>query len=208
MDLNYNIVNLFPSSIHNLEITGFDECKDELVKEAYRERERDPIGRIVSNQGGWQSNSFELHECKSEMLQEVIRELLSEFKKNLLKEKVSMKCQGWTNINGSGDFNLKHNHPRSDLSGVFWIKTPKDSGSIVFHSPDLFNRFQELDCYEDDFCYNSNCYMTHNFVPHEGRILIFPSSLEHHVEENKSNEDRISYSFNIVLEHDVSKHEE
>ena len=52
--------------------------------------------------------------------------------KNLLKEKVSMKCQGWTNINGSGDFNLKHNHPRSDLSGVFWIKTPKDSGSIVF----------------------------------------------------------------------------
>jgi len=50
--------------------------------------------------------------------------------------------------------------------------------------------------------------MTHNFVPHEGRILIFPSSLEHHVEENKSNEDRISYSFNIVLEHDVSKHEE
>ena len=50
--------------------------------------------------------------------------------------------------------------------------------------------------------------MTHSFVPHEGRILIFPSSLEHHVEENKSNEDRISYSFNIVLEHDVSKHEE
>ena len=31
MDLNYNIVNLFPNSVHNLEITGFDECKDELL---------------------------------------------------------------------------------------------------------------------------------------------------------------------------------
>ena len=88
------------------------------------------------------------------------------------------------------------------MSGVFWIKAPKNSGSIVFHSPEMFNRFQELDSYEDDFCYNSNCYMTHDFVPHEGRILIFPASLEHHVEENKSNEDRISYSFNLVLKHE------
>ena len=201
MDLNYNIVNLFPSSIHKLQITGFDECKDELVKEAYQERERDPIGRIVSNEGGWQSNSFELHECKSEMLRKVIGELLSEFKKNLLKEKVSYSCQGWMNINKPGDFNVKHNHPRSHLSGVLWIKVPKNSGSIMFHSPEMFNRFQELDSYEDDFCYNSNCYMTHTFTPTEGKVLIFPASLEHNVEENKSNEDRISYSFNIVLNH-------
>ena len=201
MDLNYKIVNLFPSSIHNLEITDFDECKDELVKEVYQEKERDPKGRIVSNQGGWQSNSYELHECKSEMLQKVIKNSLSEFKKNLLQEDVGMTCEGWMNINGPGDFNLKHNHPRSHLSGVFWIKVPKKSGSIVFHSPEIFNRFQELDCYKEDFCYNSNCYMTHSFVPNQGRILIFPASLEHHVNENKSNEDRISYSFNLVLKH-------
>ena len=197
MDLNYKIVNLFPSSIHNLEITDFDECKDELVKEVYQEKERDPKGRIVSNQGGWQSNSYELHECKSEMLQKVIRNSLSEFKKNLLKEKVSMKCQGWTNINGSGDFNLKHNHPRSDLSGVFWIKAPKNSGNIVFESPEIFNRYRELDSYSDEFRYDSNVYMTYYFTPKEGNILIFPSNLQHEVKENKSNEDRISYSFNI-----------
>ena len=179
MDLNYNIVNLFPSSIHNLEITDFDECKDELVKEVYQEKERDPKGRIVSNQGGWQSNSFELHECKSEMLQEVIRELLSEFKKNLLKEKVSMKCQGWTNINGSGDFNLKHNHPRSHLSGVLWIKTPENSGNIVFESPEIFNRYQELDSYSDESRLKSNNYMTYYFTPKEGNILIFSSDLRH-----------------------------
>ena len=41
--------------------------------------------------------------------------------------------------------------------------------------------------------------MTYYFTPIEGRILLFPSSLEHEVEENKSDEDRISYSFNIKL---------
>ena len=44
--------------------------------------------------------------------------------------------------------------------------------------------------------------MTYNFYPKEGRILIFPSDLEHEVKENKSNEDRISYSFNIKLIHE------
>tara|TARA_S200000501_G_C20529897_1_gene615192 strand:+ start:53 stop:664 length:612 start_codon:yes stop_codon:yes gene_type:complete len=202
VDLNYNIVNIFPNSIHNLSITDFHECKDELVKEAYQEKESDPIGRKLSNRGGWQSNQFELHECKSEILQKVIKNLLSEFSKNLLQKNVYMKCQGWTNINGPGDFNAKHNHPRSHLSGVFWIKVPKNSGSIKFHSPEIFNRFQELDCYTEEFCYDSNCYMTHDFTPHDGEILIFPSSLEHEVMENKSNEDRISYSFNLVLKHE------
>ena len=202
MDLNYKIVNLFPSSIHNLEITDFDKCKDELVKEVYQEREVDPIGRKLSNRGGWQSNSYELHKCKSEMLQKVIRNLLSEFNKNLLRKDVCMICEGWMNINRPGDFNVKHNHPRSHLSGVLWIKVPKNSGSIMFHSPEIFNRFQELDCYTDEFCYDSNCYMTHDFTPSEGKILIFPSSLEHEVKKNESNEDRISYSFNLVLKHE------
>ena len=202
MDLNYKIVNLFPNSIHNLEITDFDKCKDELVKEVYQEREVDPIGRKLSNRGGWQSNSYELHKCKSEMLQKVIRNLLSEFNKNLLRKDVCMICEGWMNINRPGDFNVKHNHPRSHLSGVLWIKVPKNSGSIMFHSPEIFNRFQELDCYTDEFCYDSNCYMTHDFTPSEGKILIFPSSLEHEVKKNESNEDRISYSFNLVLKHE------
>ena len=41
-----------------------------------------------------------------------------------------------------------------------------------------------------------HCYW---FSPIEGRMLIFPSHLQHHVKENKSDEDRISVSFNIQL---------
>ncbi|BCV07788.1 MAG: hypothetical protein CM15mL3_0090 [Kanaloavirus sp.] len=78
MDLNYKIVNLFPSSIHSLEITNFDEYKDQLIKETYQERDEDPIGRELSNRGGWQSNQYKIQQCKSETLKKIITSL-SEF---------------------------------------------------------------------------------------------------------------------------------
>ena len=197
MDLNYKVTNLFPSSIHSLGINNFDDYRDQLIKETYQEREKDPIGRRISNYGGWQSDQINITHCKSETLKEIIIGSLSRLEP--ISDNISMSVEGWKNINGPGDFNVKHNHPRCNLSGVLWIKTPKDSGNIVFTSPQFFDRFNELDSYTKEFKYNSNCYMTYYFPPTEGRILIFPSSLEHEVEKNKSSEDRISYSFNIKL---------
>lgn len=197
MDLNYKVVNIFPSSIHSLGINNFDEYKDRLIKETYQERDEDPIGRKISNYGGWQSNQINIQECKSETLKKVIIDSLSEVRS--IFKNVSIIIEGWKNINAPGNFNVKHDHPRSNLSGVLWIKTPKNSGNLVFTSPQLFNKFQELNYYTDEFKYDTKSYMTYYFPPTEGRILLFPSSLEHEVEENKSNEDRISYSFNIKL---------
>ena len=197
MDLNYKVVNIFPSSIHSLGINNFDEYKDRLIKETYQERDEDPIGRKISNYGGWQSNQINIQECKSETLKKVIIDSLSEVRS--IFKNVSIIIEGWKNINAPGNFNVKHDHPKSNLSGVLWIKTPKNSGNLVFTSPQLFNKFQELNYYTDEFKYDTKSYMTYYFPPTEGRILLFPSSLEHEVEENKSDEDRISYSFNIKL---------
>ena len=197
MDLNYSTVSIFPIPIHVIDINDFDDYKDQLVKEIYQERDEDPIGRKISNYGGWQSNQVDIYESKSETLKKVIVDSLPQLKS--LSNSVSMIVAGWKNINGPGNFNFRHNHPRSNLSGVLWIKAPKDSGNIEFESPQLFNRYQELDSYTDEFKLNSNCYMTYFFPPKEGRLLIWPSDLEHEVKENKSDEDRISYSFNISL---------
>ena len=197
MDLNYKVVNIFPSSIHSLGINNFDDYKDQLIQETYQERDEDPTGRKISNRGGWQSNQININHCKSETLKEIIIGSLSEFRS--ISKNVSIIIEGWKNINAPGDFNVKHDHPRSNLSGVLWIKTPKNSGNLVFTSPQLFNKFQELYNYTDEFKYDTKSYMTYYFPPTEGRILLFPSSLEHEVEENKSDEDRISYSFNIKL---------
>ena len=199
MDLNYKLTNIFPSSIHSLGIDNFDDYRDKLIEEIYQERDEDPIGRKISNHGGWQSNQITIQKDRSELLKEIITNSVSKLP---ISEGVYAAVEGWKNINEPGNFNVKHNHPRSNLSGVLWIKAPKDSGNIVFTSPHIFNRYQELDSYTDEFKLNSNCYMTYYFPPKEGRLLIFPSDLEHEVKENKSDEDRISYSFNITLVHE------
>ena len=199
MDLNYKLTNIFPSSIHSLGINNFDDYRDKLIEEIYQERDEDPIGRKISNHGGWQSNQITIQKDRSELLKEIITNSVSKLP---ISEGVYAAVEGWKNINEPGNFNVKHNHPRSNLSGVLWIKAPKDSGNIVFTSPHIFNRYQELDSYTDEFKLNSNCYMTYYFPPKEGRLLIWPSDLEHEVKENKSDEDRISYSFNITLVHE------
>ena len=194
MDLNYKVTNLFPSSIHRIGIDNFDDYKDQLIKETYKERDEDPIGRKLSNRGGWQSNSMIISKRKSGILDNII---INSVFKLPMSGSLSFNIEGWKNINQPGNFNIPHCHPRSDLSGVLWIKAPKNSGNIVFESPEIFNRYKELDSYSDEFKCNSNVYMTYYFPPKEGNILIFPSNLQHEVKENKSNEDRISYSFNI-----------
>ena len=199
MDLNYKLTNIFPSSIHSLGIDNFDSYRGKLIEEIYQERDEDPIGRKISNRGGWQSNQITIQKDRSELLKEIITNSVSKLP---ILEGVYAAVEGWKNINEPGNFNVKHNHPRSNLSGVLWIKTPKNSGNLVFTSPNFFNRYEELDSYTKEFKYNSNSYMTYYFRPMEGRLLIFPSSLEHEVKENKSNEDRISYSFNIKLIHE------
>ena len=196
MDLNYKVTNLFPSSIHRLEIDNFDDYKEQLIKETYKERDEDPVGRSVSNRGGWQSNQTHIIDCKSETLKNII---ISSVSKLPMSGNLSCTIEGWKNINEPGNFNVPHSHPRSHLSGVLWIKIPKNSGNIVFESPEIFNRYQELDSYSDESRLNSNNYMTYYFTPKEGNVLIFSSNLQHEVNENKSNEDRISYSFNVTL---------
>ncbi len=116
-----------------------------------------------------------------------------------MSNKTYMKVEGWTNVNKPGDYNRLHDHPVCELSGVLWIKIPPNSGYIRFVDPQLFSRYKELDSYTEEFKEPTNSFMTYNFYPKEGTMLIFPSVLQHEVTENKSSEDRISYSFNIQL---------
>ena len=196
MDLNYKVRNIFPSSIHSLGIDNFDDYRGKLIEEIYQERDEDPIGRKISNRGGWQSNQITIQKDRSELLKEIITNSVSKLP---ISEGVYAAVEGWKNINEPGNFNIKHVHPEADFSGVLWIKVQENCGNILFETPNFFEKYQELHSYTDEFALKTNSYMTYFFYPKEGKILIFPSSLSHQVEENKSDEDRISYSFNIKL---------
>ena len=195
MDLNYSIRNIFPVPIHIFDVNGFDEIKNELIDYTYNLKKEDE-GVSISNYGGWQSSFFALKD-ESDLLQSFMINCLSEFP--TIKKTTDMCVEAWVNINKPGDYNVKHTHPTCDLSGVIWLKAPKDCGNIVFDSPFAFQTYNEVESYTDDFRDSNNYNHTYYFNPIEGRIIVFPSHLQHHVLHNKSTEDRISVSFNIRL---------
>ena len=196
MDLNYKTNLIFPIPIHQFDVNGFSEIKDELIDYAYDYKKKEPKGVSVSNRGGWQSEGFEVIN-EDDVLQLFLINCLSNFPP--IKKSVELRGYAWININKPGDYNIKHVHPTNNLSGVLWIKAPQNSGDIIFDSPNVFESFLENKSYTDDFKKSCNIDDSYHFYPTEGRIIVFPSHLSHHVQENKSNEDRISVSFNIRL---------
>ena len=197
MDLNYRTNIIFPVPIHQFDVNGFSEIQDELIDYVYKMREKDPVGHTISNRRGWQSSCFSL-ENEDDILQNFLTNCLSEFPP--IEKSIKLFVSAWININPPEAFNLKHNHPTSDLSGVLWIKSQKDCGNIIFDSPRSFATHQEIECYNEDFKENNNYFHSFSFNPIAGRLIVFPSHLEHHVDFNESEEDRISVSFNIRLQ--------
>ena len=195
MDLNYNIKNIFPVPIHIFDVNGFEEIQNQLIDYAYNLKKEDN-GVSISNYGGWQSSGFEIVN-EDDVLHHFIINCLSGFP--VIKKSTNIKIHAWVNINKPGDYNVKHNHPGVDLAGVLWIKIPKNSGDIIFESPYSFDSYREIYSYSDEFKNSFNIDYTYYFPPFEGRMLVFPAHLQHQVKENKSNEDRISVSFNIRL---------
>ena len=103
----------------------------------------------------------------------------------------------WVNRHDIGDEASTHIHSNSLISGVYYLKTPKDSGRPVFHKPsgtnnlltDLFDfRLTEANII------NKSRY---TIDIKEGDLLLFPSHLQHSVEKSQTNEWRYSLAFNV-----------
>ena len=102
----------------------------------------------------------------------------------------------WANINPPGGYNMPHVHPNSHFSGVYYIKTPKDSGKLVCNDPRAGE--QLIMPTRKKGTPPKELWREVHLDPVEGRIIIFPSWLWHCVEPNKSNDIRISVSFNFI----------
>tara|TARA_B110000093_G_C12858521_1_gene362395 strand:- start:200 stop:799 length:600 start_codon:yes stop_codon:yes gene_type:complete len=154
----------------------------------------------VSNEGGFHSTHLDLANSKtSDLFRELIR-CVSETFISLgfnIEEYEPVIHVAWLNINRKHNFMRHHNHNKSLLSGVYYIKTPKNSGDLEFNSPVADHKYVvDSDCIKDFNDFNSNTWI----VPaEESKLVLFPSWLVHFVQPNFSDEDRISLSFDCSV---------
>ena len=102
----------------------------------------------------------------------------------------------WANINPPGGSNRAHIHPNSLWSGVYYVKAPQNSGQLKIEDPRsvaLMTRPKQKDVPKPD-----RLWREHHYEPKAGRLIMFPSWLNHCVDPNNSNDIRISVSFNFM----------
>lgn len=103
----------------------------------------------------------------------------------------------WVNILGEGGSHSGHIHPNSVISGTCYIAMPEGAGRIKFEDPRLpmMMAAPPLKADAPDALRRFN-YRT----PQAGEILMWESWLRHEVMPSRSEEARISVSFNYALE--------
>lgn len=106
------------------------------------------------------------------------------------KHSVNLRItQSWLNYSKPGQFHHKHAHPNSFVSGVFYVQTSA-TDRIYFCRAG----FQQIKFPPQNWnLYNSDTWW---FEAVTGRLILFPSSLEHMVPRVEGEQTRISLSFN------------
>lgn len=187
------VYNLFPSCVYEVELF---EHVEELKKFSFELKNKDK-GRVFSNVGGWQSNSFSLNKFKK--FKSILLNHLKIYGEylNLDKTKKHEINQIWCNFNYYKDYNIPHLHLNSILSGVYYLTGNNKMGRLVFWHPSDLPEILWLNVKRDEYTVNNS--ITYNFFPKPGMLYIFPSWLRHSVEPNQTNEERISIAFDTNL---------
>ena len=190
-----DILRMFPSFVWKTQL------KEEIIKRVSQNvvstlellRQAKPG---LESSLSWQSD-HDLHQ--SERFGQLISSIHEAVKKVLEFLKIAdtpfVMTGLWANMNAPGASHKMHNHPNNLLSGVYYVQTGKGADTINFHDPRPQKDVIKPPVTELTADNTDQVVVTVN----DGTLLVFPSWLPHSVDSNRSNQMRISISFNIMF---------
>ena len=189
-------IDIFKTPLFTCNLDSTRHMIPKLEQYAYHQ-EKYESGRNVSNIGGHQTPFLAIED--EPLYEELIDLLISEIKgvavamKYHSEQQITIgKC--WININRKGHLNMPHIHSNTDFAGIYFIKTDSNT-PIGFRNPDIMIQHYEHR-YTDFNQYNTEGHM---YYPKDNDFIMFPSHIEHWVDENKTDIPRISLAFNIKI---------
>ncbi len=189
---------LFPTPVWTFQLENYKEMNESMYQYIKSKQEKDRVGINKSNIKGWHSKDFDLNEKEP---QNFINFIISNIEQVMIdmnwdKQKQTAKINNmWAIINTGGSANLRHQHGNSTISGAYYVRAPLDSGDIVFYDP------RPAPVYHHPNTSSPNLLnaQVNSVNPKEGALVLFPSYLDHSVNENISKDERIVISFNIRI---------
>lgn len=190
-----DVLPIFPTLVWKVQLTsGALEAVNGKILEALIILH--PSGADFVSSEGWQSNK-DLHKLDefrelASYINDTARTVLQFLKIGYDTIEIT-GC--WANINPPGASHKSHSHPNNFLSGVYYVQTHSGGDTINLHDPRVQTgiiRPPVTELTEEN---------TDQIVikVSNGTLLIFPAYLQHSVDPNRSGEERISISFNMMF---------
>ena len=153
-------------------------------------------GVSKTNVKGWHSTT-DMHTKPeySQLVTELMR-MQKEIYDNEHIDRHAILGNMWANINPPGGLNQPHIHPNALFSGVYYVKSQPKSGRLKIYDPRPGANMNMPSRKPGDP--GRDLWRDANIEPIPGRIIMFPAWLWHSVEENISDDIRISVSFNFI----------
>ena len=189
----------FPTPVWTLQLDNYQSINEQMYEFIKINQSKDLEGINKSNIKGWHSKDFNMQEIEPKnfikFILPAIEQVITDM--NWEKQKQSVNINNmWAIINTGGAANLRHQHGNSTISGAYYVRAPKNSGDIVFYDP----RPAAVYTYPKAINPNLLNAQVNGISPKEGALVLFPSYLDHSVNENLSKEERIVISFNITIQ--------
>lgn len=195
---------LFPQKLIVHDCEDFEIYQEKLIKHCYMVKDEEPNSWDYTMRHGWQSSTSEFRAPRFnpflEFITKNIRQSIVSYGIDLSKTNFCINAIV-LNINQPGSYQISHIHPSAHLSGVMWAKAPKNCGNIGFQNQNCFSLSSIMTNLLPDVQSIEKIQPYFYVEPQEGKMLLFPPELRHHVETNLSGEDRISIGFNILFDH-------
>ncbi len=189
----------FPSPVWAIQLDGYKKVNEQMYQFIKDSQSNDMKGIKKSNLKGWHSKDFDLQQNEPKtfiaFISPAIEKIMTDMNWDTKTQKVNINNM-WAIINTGGSANLRHQHGNSTISGAYYVRAPENSGDIVFYDP------RPAPVYSYPRALNPNILnaQVNGISPKEGALVLFPSYLDHSVNENLSNEERIVISFNITIQ--------
>ena len=202
----------FPLAIYYTDLEGAVDRKESLVS-AILKLEEQGKERRVDEKTAWTGDFHGVGQIQSDsrfawITQQVeMHTLLYMEEMGMDLDKMDLYIQrAWPVVSRPSQGVAPHAHYTSQISAVYYVAVPMDSttesGSFIIHNRSNMNEFipniggEHTDAVKR---WNPFNYKTGTYPPKEGRLIIFPSRQTHGVGPNKTDEIRISLSFDIVI---------
>ena len=165
------------------------------IEEQYFGKEKEILKGIKKESWGdnidatYSLNGDLLKEFQLNKLEGYINDCVRSFLNHLQSDVKQIKrLHSWVNYSSKYQYQNQHNHMPAKISGVYYIKSNEKDGNLRIHSP-----IRHLPQLVNDTNLSFNLV---EYTPQAGKIVLFPSWVEHSVRPNMTDDTRISISFN------------